>query len=115
MLQAALERQHSALARREELTELREQRLERRKESRMAFQLIEELAAAAEARAHLEALLEVAGATDQPIECLQLRGTEAPREACAWQPQRLTDGPYTDARKTFQDILRPSQRRQRQR
>src|SRR6185437_12420257 len=94
MPQAALQRQHPTLTCRKELTELRQQRLEHRKESRMTLQLVDELATAAEARAHLEALLEVAGATDQPIECLQLRGTEAARKTCARQPQRLANGPH---------------------
>ncbi len=115
MPQSAFERQHPALARRQELAELLEQRLEHREESRVAFQLIDQLAAAAKARAHLEPILEIARAADEPVECLQLCGAETPREARARQPQRLTDGPYTDARKAVQRVLRPSQCRERQR
>ncbi len=81
----------------------------------MAFQLIKQLAPAAKARAHLEAVPQIARASHQPIECLQLRGTEAPREPRPRQPQRLTDGPHPDARQASQRILRPAQHRKRQR
>ena len=45
----------------------------------------------------------------------QLRSAEAPRETRPRQPQRLTDGPYPNAREALQRVLRPAQHRERQR
>jgi hypothetical protein len=75
--QQALEPHDTALTRFEKLSQLRQQGLERCENGVVIFQLIVELAAAAETLTDMKAVAQIRAATREAIECRERVGAEA--------------------------------------
>jgi hypothetical protein len=83
--QQAFEPHDTALACFEKLSQLRQQGLERCENGVVTFQLVIELAAAAEALTGMKAIAQVRAAAREAIECRERISAEATCETGAWQ------------------------------
>src|SRR5512138_525877 len=85
MLQQTVQPRDAALTRFQELTQLFQQRRERREDRPVMIQLVQQFATTFETLAFLKARAEIRGATGETIEHGELRFAEASRESAARQ------------------------------